>query len=279
MTNSDQSEEKLEPASVELNAVSQEHSSVAPASAAISNESSAVKLIETNSQPWKRRMFLWDFYDLEDSCIHAGFWQRLSAHLVDWAIVNTITSAIVLAYVWFVGLVLHINVNLGALFLAVFSWLFSGVCTILPVLEPCFTFVYVIFVFILDLLAPTHGMPEDLIFLLYFLINCSTPFLIDATYHAVLESGSHQATIGKMLFHMYVTDEQGKRLTVLHAYRRYFAKILSSISLGAGFIAIGRNEKKQGFHDRIAKTYVLRDYDPKLLQQIESHKSENQRIE
>src|SRR5262249_15848294 len=75
-------------------------------------------------------------------------------------------------------------------------------------------------------------------------------------YNAMMESSKHQATLGKMIFGMKVTDMQGQRLSFSLASGRHFAKILSGLILCIGFIMIGFSEKKQGLHDMIAGTVV-----------------------
>ena len=77
-------------------------------------------------------------------------------------------------------------------------------------------------------------------------------------YEALLTSSSKQATIGKMACGLRVTDLQGRRLTFARASGRYFAKILSGMTLLIGYIIAGFTERKQALHDFIAGTYVLK---------------------
>ena len=75
-------------------------------------------------------------------------------------------------------------------------------------------------------------------------------------YEALMESSSYQATLGKMIFGLKVTDLYGNRIDFARATGRHFAKILSGIILGIGFIMVGFTERKQGLHDMIAGTLV-----------------------
>ncbi len=75
-------------------------------------------------------------------------------------------------------------------------------------------------------------------------------------YSAFMESSTRQATLGKMIFNMKVTDLQGQRISFGLATGRHFAKILSGIILCIGFIMAGFTEKKQGLHDVIVGTLV-----------------------
>jgi uncharacterized RDD family membrane protein YckC len=76
-------------------------------------------------------------------------------------------------------------------------------------------------------------------------------------YFALLESSRHQATIGKQIFGLMVQREDGQTLSFARATGRYWSKLLSTLPLLAGFVAVGLHHKKQGFHDLIAKTVVV----------------------
>ena len=77
-------------------------------------------------------------------------------------------------------------------------------------------------------------------------------------YFAVFESSAWMASPGKKVLGLIVTDEQGGQLSVGRATRRYFAKILSALLLGIGFIMIAFTARKQGLHDKMFHTLVLR---------------------
>lgn len=77
-------------------------------------------------------------------------------------------------------------------------------------------------------------------------------------YEALMESSSYQATLGKMMFGMKVTDLYGNRISFARATGRHFAKIISGMILCIGFIMVGFTERKQGLHDMIAATLVRR---------------------
>ena len=80
--------------------------------------------------------------------------------------------------------------------------------------------------------------------------------VIALAYFAGMESSSWQATLGKKVLGMVVTDLDGNRISLPRAIGRYFAKILSAIILLIGFIMVAFTEKKQGLHDMIAGTLV-----------------------
>lgn len=77
-------------------------------------------------------------------------------------------------------------------------------------------------------------------------------------YYAVLESSDMQATIGKKLIGLKVTDLKGNRVSFGKASVRYWAKILSIATLYIGFAMAGWTEKKQALHDMVAGCLVVR---------------------
>ena len=77
-------------------------------------------------------------------------------------------------------------------------------------------------------------------------------------YYAIMESSSRQATIGKFALGLVVTDENGYPIGFGRATGRYFAKYISTIILLFGFFMVGWTQRKQGLHDIIASTLVLR---------------------
>ncbi len=77
-------------------------------------------------------------------------------------------------------------------------------------------------------------------------------------YYAMMESSSYQGTLGKLALSMKVTDANGEKVSFAQATGRFFGKFLSSFILYIGYIMIAFTEKKQGLHDILAGTLVLR---------------------
>jgi uncharacterized RDD family membrane protein YckC len=77
-------------------------------------------------------------------------------------------------------------------------------------------------------------------------------------YAALLESGPKQATLGKMALSLQVTDLEGDRIGFAQASGRFFAKLLSLIVFLIGFVMVAFTPRKQGLHDMLAKTLVIR---------------------
>ena len=82
--------------------------------------------------------------------------------------------------------------------------------------------------------------------------------LIGLAYFAYMESSEKQATFGKQALGIMVTDMEGRRITTGNAVVRYLSKILSGLILMIGFLMVLFTERKQGLHDIIAKTLVIK---------------------
>lgn len=76
-------------------------------------------------------------------------------------------------------------------------------------------------------------------------------------YHALMESSTNQATLGKMALGIKVTDLDGNRISFAKATGRYFGKIVSGMILYIGFIMAGFTVKKQALHDIMASCVVV----------------------
>lgn len=77
-------------------------------------------------------------------------------------------------------------------------------------------------------------------------------------YGALFESSAWQATPGKKLLGLQVTDLEGRRISFLRATGRAFGKWLSGLIFFIGYIMVAFTEKKQGLHDMLAGTVVRR---------------------
>ena len=77
-------------------------------------------------------------------------------------------------------------------------------------------------------------------------------------YTAALHSSTWQATVGKKAVGLKVVDENGNRISFGRATGRYFAGLLSALILAIGYLMVGWTKKKQGLHDIIAGTYVIK---------------------
>lgn len=66
------------------------------------------------------------------------------------------------------------------------------------------------------------------------------------------------ATLGKKVMKIKVVTEKGTPITYQTAILRYVGYIASSLPLGLGFFWVLWDDKKQGFHDKIASTFVVK---------------------
>ncbi|MES9886029.1 MAG: RDD family protein [Candidatus Sedimenticola sp. 6PFRAG1] len=70
------------------------------------------------------------------------------------------------------------------------------------------------------------------------------------------------ATPGKMLIHVKIVDARTYNPpSVGQLVGRYLGYLASAIPLMLGFIWIAFDRKKQGFHDKLSGTVVIRSYD------------------
>ena len=76
-------------------------------------------------------------------------------------------------------------------------------------------------------------------------------------YFAGFESSRSQATPGKVLMHIMVTDMEGNKPTFARVTLRHFGKFISAIPVFLGFLAIGLTKKREGLHDKIGNCLVL----------------------
>lgn len=79
-------------------------------------------------------------------------------------------------------------------------------------------------------------------------------------YHAMMESSEWQATVGKKILDLAVTDMSGQRVSFWRATGRHFAKIVSNMIYPFGHILAGFTAQKQALHDMIAGCLILRRF-------------------
>lgn len=91
-----------------------------------------------------------------------------------------------------------------------------------------------------------------------FALRLSISTVIHWLYFACLESSVFQATLGKMALCLKVTDLNGAPISFARATGRYFAKFISAIILGIGYMMAGWTARKQALHDIMAGTLVVK---------------------
>jgi uncharacterized RDD family membrane protein YckC len=85
-------------------------------------------------------------------------------------------------------------------------------------------------------------------------VICALIFGLAYYLRAWTKSGQ---TIGKMTLGIKVVGEDGNPLSGGKAVLRYLGYILNAIVLSLGFLWIAFDRKRQGWHDKIARSYVV----------------------
>ena len=102
--------------------------------------------------------------------------------------------------------------------------------------------------------------PGDVSNLPLVLSSIGLSFTISMTLNLLYEAFflvQYGATPGKMIFKLKVITPEGGGITWGRAIGRYFAKILSGITLLIGYIMAGFDSEKRALHDYIAGTRVI----------------------
>ena len=81
--------------------------------------------------------------------------------------------------------------------------------------------------------------------------------ILPLLYFALFESSSRQATPGKMVLGIFVTDPAGNRISFPRALGRTLAKLLSKAICYVGYIVALFTARSQALHDLLANTLVL----------------------
>lgn len=104
-----------------------------------------------------------------------------------------------------------------------------------------------------------HFRPEDLFpYFAHLSRFALIAYAIDWLYYALLESSSWQGTLGKKALGLEVTDLGGRRVSFGRATGRFFARIISILTITIGFIMAGFTARKQALHDILAGCLVIR---------------------
>lgn len=96
----------------------------------------------------------------------------------------------------------------------------------------------------------------------YGLIAAIVPF----AYFVWFTASERQATFGKQLCGLKIEHAgTGQRISILRSLGRELAKIVSSAVFLLGFLIVGFTRRKQGLHDFVATTVVVRDGPGRIL--------------
>ena len=100
----------------------------------------------------------------------------------------------------------------------------------------------------------TKTLPMPFIFIL---VTIFISFLIKIAYYVTFWVWRGQ-TPGKLIVGIKVIRTDSSPVTWPYALLRYLGYIVSTIIIFIGFICIAFDERKQGLHDKIADTYVVK---------------------
>ena len=82
--------------------------------------------------------------------------------------------------------------------------------------------------------------------------------VLGVVYFTVLEGSSSQ-TIGMRVLGLRVVDSKtGGPIDYSRAFIRSLGRILASIPIGLGYLWVAWDKEKQGWHDKIGSTYVIK---------------------
>lgn len=103
--------------------------------------------------------------------------------------------------------------------------------------------------------------------IIYFVVAYSLPqdnpnvqimLFVVFTAYFVWMNGMYGATVGKMVMKLKITKENGAKISYSDALVREITSYLSFVVLFLGYLNVIWDKKKQGWHDKIAKTLVVK---------------------
>jgi len=111
------------------------------------------------------------------------------------------------------------------------------------------------------LIPPISFFPRlffDYSFFGFFSFGWGTVFVVSNwIYFTLFESSRRQATPGKLLMGIFVTDEFGRRLTLPRSLVRTLTKVISGMFCWLGYILALFTARSQALHDLCASSLVL----------------------
>lgn len=81
---------------------------------------------------------------------------------------------------------------------------------------------------------------------------------LSMAYYVGSYISSWQATVGMRMMGIYITNDGGRKISVVRALVRYVAEFLSALAFLLGYLLIVLTPRRQALHDIIAGTTVRR---------------------
>jgi len=155
-----------------------------------------------------------------DEIVYAGFWKRVAANMIDSVLVNTVCFSLmaIMGPIFGISALAMLGIPEG-------GWVNPEMAT--------------------------TGFPAAQAILQLVVMALS------AAYFAWFHSSRNMATLGKMAVGIKVVRLDGTPITLARGIGRYFAFMLSSFTMGIGFIMAAFTGRKQALHDMICDTLVV----------------------
>lgn len=179
---------------------------------------------------------------------YAGFWKRFVAYIIDEIILGLARTIL------FVPLILLSSFSLAPFFKNSYDKNFVNVVS-------------------LETLSGSDMAVGMMVFVFIF-IGFILSTIIGWLYYAIMESSNKQATFGKVVMSIRVTDLDGNKISFGKASARYFAKILSTLFFYIGYIMAAFTEKKQALHDMLVGCLVV-NTTADILREMDLQKDSN----
>lgn len=101
------------------------------------------------------------------------------------------------------------------------------------------------------------GVPEGQADTLFTVAWVGLPVIVSGLYQTLFVGWRGQ-TPGKILLKLKIVRTSGAEVGYGRAFLRWLGRILSFFLFGVGFLMIAFTKERQGLHDKIARTYVIR---------------------
>lgn len=151
------------------------------------------------------------------------------------------------------------RVDYGGFWLRFLAYLIDGVVIIIGALVVAIPLVFLTGLgTFLSQVHPEEDLNDAWFWLITAILLATVSLAVTWLYHALMESSEWQATIGKKVLDLVVTDMAGCRVSFWRATGRHFAKIVSNMIYPFGHIMAGFTDQKQALHDMIAGCLILR---------------------
>lgn len=152
-----------------------------------------------------------------------------------------------------------IKTNYAGFFLRVLAYFID----VIPMMVLLILF-FLIFTDIKDVFIKYLDNPHDLQARQDFIYNYRNKIrnistLLWIVYPIVFEASPFQGTLGKILLKIKVSNIDGSRITIGKSVIRNIFKLVSGFIVFIGLIMVGITKNKQGLHDMVAKTVVLKN--------------------